>query len=89
MPKVYIGIPTVNRPQFVRETIGSVLGQTFTDFKVTVSDNCSTAEATDSVRQFVESLADDRIEFHVQTADVGEYGQGRFFSCSRHRGKST
>ena len=79
MPKVFIGIPTVNRPQFVRETIGSVLGQTFSDFRITVSDNCSSAEAIESVRRFVESLADDRVEFLVQPTDVGEYGQGRFF----------
>ena len=79
MPKVYIGIPTVNRPQLVRETIASVLGQTYSDIKITVSDNCSKREAVESVRRHIESLADDRIEFHVQPTDVGEYGQGRFF----------
>lgn len=79
MPDVYIGIPTVNRPQFVRETIDSVLAQTYADFKVTVSDNCSTAEAIESVRRYIETLDDDRIEFHVQPSNIGEYGQGRFF----------
>jgi glycosyltransferase involved in cell wall biosynthesis len=79
MPTVCIGIPTINRPQFVRETIGSVLGQTFPDFKVKVSDNCSSDDAIESVRRFIDSLADDRIEFHVQPTDVGEYGQGRYF----------
>lgn len=79
MAKVFIGIPTVNRPQFVRETIRSVLAQGYSDFKITVSDNCSTAEAIESVRCFVDSLADDRVEYHVQPTDEGEYGQGRFF----------
>jgi len=79
MPRVYIGIPTVNRPQFVRETIHSVLGQTFSDFKITVSDNCSTAESIESVRRFIDSLGDSRIEFHAQPSNVGEYGQGHFF----------
>ena len=79
MPKIYIGIPTINRPQFVRDTIGSVLGQSYSDFKVTVSDNCSTTEAVESVRRYIESLDDERIEFHVQPSNVGEYGQGRFF----------
>ncbi len=79
MPTVCIGIPTINRPQLVRETIRSVLAQTFSDFKVTVSDNCSSHDAIESVRRFIDSIADDRIEFHVQPTDVGEYGQGRFF----------
>jgi glycosyltransferase involved in cell wall biosynthesis len=79
MPKVYIGIPTINRPQLVRETIDSVLEQTFSEFKITVSDNRSTVEAIESIRQFVKSLDDERVEFHLQETNKGEYGQGHYF----------
>lgn len=79
MARVYVGIPTINRPQLVRETVASVLAQTFSDIRVTVSDNRSSPEAIESVRRFVESLDDKRVSFHVQPTDIGEYGQGRFF----------
>lgn len=78
-PKVYIGIPTINRPQFVGETVNSVLSQTFTNFRLTVSDNCSVEEAVETVRQFVGSIEDDRVGFYAQSSNLGEYGQGRYF----------
>lgn len=79
MTKVFIGIPTLNRPLLVRETLLSVLKQTHGHYKVVVSDNCSEASATQSVRAFVESLKDPRFSFYQQPYNAGEYGQGRFF----------
>jgi len=49
MAKVFIGIPTINRPEFVRQTIRSVLVQTYPDFEVVVSDNCSDPGVADQV----------------------------------------
>ena len=77
--RVFIGIPTVNRPALVRQTIASVLAQTYTDYRVVVSDNCSAPDAAESVRQHVEEIGDPRIEFVAQARNSGEYGQGRFF----------
>jgi glycosyltransferase involved in cell wall biosynthesis len=77
--RVFIGIPTVNRPDWVQETVRSVLAQTFTSFRVVVSDNASEPGAAAAVRSFVEGLGDPRVSFHQQAENVFEYGQGRFF----------
>jgi glycosyltransferase involved in cell wall biosynthesis len=83
MSKVFIGIPTFNRPLIVRDTIVSVRAQTFGDYRVVVSDNVSSGDAADQVARFVTELGDPRFVFHRQTENGGEYGQGRFFfRCS-------
>lgn len=79
MSRVFIGIPTINRPALVRETVDSVRAQTFGDTRVVVSDNRSEPEAAESVRRYVAALEDPRIEFFVQPHNHGEYGQGRYF----------
>lgn len=79
MPRIFIGIPTLNRPRFVRETIASVRAQTYQDFSVVVSDNASSADDAASVADHVEAFRDPRFAFHRQPRNIGEYGQGRYF----------
>ena len=79
MPRIFIGIPTFNRPALVREAIASVQAQSFTDFHVLVSDNCSPPDAAEAVRMFVAGLGDTRFSFHQQAVNQGEYGQARRF----------
>jgi len=79
MARVFVGIPTLNRPAWVMETVASVLAQTFTDFRVVVSDNCSTGGAAASVRESLARLGDSRVSFHQQPENRFEYGQGRYF----------
>lgn len=78
MARVFIGIPTRNRPLFVLDAIRSVLGQTLPDFRLVVSDNASETRASESVARFVRDLRDPRVAFHRQPENVMEYGQGRF-----------
>ena len=79
MARVFVGIPTLNRPRLVQETVHSVLEQTIHDLRVVVSDNASEPEAGKSVAHFIRQLDDPRVRFHSQPRNVGEYGQGRFF----------
>lgn len=78
-PRIFIGIPTFNRPRYLRETIASVLAQSRGDWRAVVSDNASEPAAADEVRNLVLSLGDDRIAHVLQPENGGEYGQGRFF----------
>ena len=78
MARILIGVPTKNRPGFLRETIESVLGQSYQDIRVLISDNRSDPHLSARVRSFVEELGDPRIEYYLQERDEGEYGQGRF-----------
>ncbi|MFT6051379.1 MAG: glycosyltransferase involved in cell wall biosynthesis [Halioglobus sp.] len=79
MARVFIGIPTINRPGFVQHTVNSVLAQSYRDIEVIVSDNCSEPGVADSVKAFIAELDDPRIRFHQQSENGGEYGQGRYF----------
>jgi glycosyltransferase involved in cell wall biosynthesis len=79
MARVFVGVPTLNRPEWVRETVASVLAQSFGDFRLVVSDNCSEPEAVASVRRYVDELGDPRVRFHQQPENRREYGQGRYF----------
>lgn len=56
-PKVSILLPAYNHAKYLRETIESVLNQTFSDFELLISDDCST---DDSV-QVIKSYTDERI----------------------------
>ena len=49
-PLVTIGIPTFNRSAWLKESIESVLAQTFQEFRILVSDNASTDDTPDVVQ---------------------------------------
>ncbi len=74
MPRVFIGIPTLNRPDFVQLAVESVRQQTFQDWRVVISDNASHPESAAAVRAFVEELGDPRIGYWAQPKNIREYG---------------
>lgn len=74
MPRIFIGIPTLNRPDLVRLTVQSVRAQSFQDWRILLSDNASRPEAAAAVRAFVEELGDPRIGYALQPKNIREYG---------------
>lgn len=58
-PSVSIGIPTFNRAGLLRQAIQSILQQTFQDFEIIVSDDCS----TDDTASVVADVHDSRIRY--------------------------
>jgi glycosyltransferase involved in cell wall biosynthesis len=62
MARLTVGIPTYNRCAYLREAIESVLGQTFGDFDLLISDNGSTDGTEDMVREY--ARAEKRIIYH-------------------------
>ena len=52
MPKVSIILPTYNGEKYIKESIESVLNQTFIDFELIIVDDCS----TDSTPQIIEDF---------------------------------
>ena len=60
-PLVTIGIPTFNRANsFLKCSLESALMQTYGNFEIIVSDNCS----TDGTQEFVRQYTDSRIRYH-------------------------
>ena len=65
--KITIGIPTYNRSGFLRQSIQSVLAQTYRNFRLIVSDNAS----TDDTAEVVESFDDPRILYTRTDENIG------------------
>lgn len=61
-PKVSVVIPTYNRGTTIRDSVGSVLRQTFTDLELIVVDDCSSDNTLDVLRDIQDPRL--RIERH-------------------------
>ncbi len=62
MPRVSIGLPVYNGEDYLEEALLSLLGQTFTDFELIVSDNASNDGTAEICRRF--AAADPRVRYH-------------------------
>jgi glycosyltransferase involved in cell wall biosynthesis len=62
MPFFSVVIPLYNKENYIKQTLESVLSQTFQDFEIVVVDDGS----TDNGVEVVKSLSDDRIILHQQ-----------------------
>lgn len=68
-PLVSIGMPLYNAERYLEETLDSILGQTFSDFELIISDNAST-DATDMIcRRY--AAADSRIRYSRNARNMG------------------
>jgi glycosyltransferase involved in cell wall biosynthesis len=65
--KISVLLPAYNRPEYLKEAIFSVLGQTFTDFELIISDDHSPTDLTGTVKSF----KDERIKFYRQKKNLG------------------
>lgn len=70
MPRVSVCIPTYNAAPYIGKTIQSVLGSTYTDFEVIISDDAS----TDRTREIVKAFSDDRIRLFTHSNNLGAPG---------------
>ncbi|MDP3372034.1 MAG: glycosyltransferase family A protein [Candidatus Paracaedibacteraceae bacterium] len=75
VPLVCICVPTYNAAGTVRETLVSILAQSYPNLVVHVSDNAS----TDDTLQVIESIADPRVTIHRHEENIG--GEGNFNRC--------
>jgi glycosyltransferase involved in cell wall biosynthesis len=69
MPKVTIGLPVFNGEKYLAQAIDSVLGQTFEDFELVISDNASTDRTGEICRSYAER--DPRISYYRQATNLG------------------
>ena len=57
-PAISIVIPAYNHEQFVRETLASVLNQSFADFEIVITDDGSTDGTVEAIREFSDPRID-------------------------------
>lgn len=66
-PLVSVCIPTFNAEKYIRETIDSVLNQSYQNLEVIILDDCS----TDRTLEIAESIGDPRITIHKNSRNMG------------------
>jgi glycosyltransferase involved in cell wall biosynthesis len=89
MPRVSIGLPVYNGQRFLRQTIESILAQTFGDFELIISDNGSSDETPEICGQY--AALDRRIRYSRNAVNIGaqknfnrafELATGQYFRWS-------
>jgi glycosyltransferase involved in cell wall biosynthesis len=68
-PRLSVGLPVYNGSAYVAESIEALLGQTFEDFELIISDNASTDDTGDICRRYADE--DSRVSYFRQPANVG------------------
>ncbi|MEM8608829.1 MAG: glycosyltransferase [Myxococcota bacterium] len=71
-PKLVIGMPVYNGATHLRETLESILGQTYGDFRLLISDNGSTDATGDICTELASK--DARVDYHRQPENLGVSG---------------
>ncbi|MBU9698237.1 glycosyltransferase [Rhodobacteraceae bacterium HSP-20] len=75
-PLLTIGLPVYNGEQFLREALDSVLSQSFSEFVLIISDNCSTDNTLEILQAY--AAMDNRIRLKQQAANIGAVENFRF-----------
>ena len=69
MPKVTIALPTYNGERYLKEQLDSILNQTYKDFNLIISDDCSTNKETIQILKEYEKK-DERIKVFYQEKEI-------------------
>ncbi len=82
IPKVAVGLPVYNGENYLSETLDSLLRQTFEDFELIISDNCSTDRTAEICRDY--AARDARILYTKTERNIGgSPNSNRVFSLAR------
>ncbi|HTP67893.1 MAG TPA: glycosyltransferase family 2 protein [Dongiaceae bacterium] len=74
-PRVSVGMPVYNCKKYVAEAIESNLRQTFTNFELVITDNCSTDGSAEICRAY--AARDSRVKYHRNPENIGAGGNFR------------
>ena len=66
---VSILLPTYNGEKYLKEQIESILNQTYKDIKLVISDDCSSDNTVNILKQYEQQ--DSRIELYIQPKNMG------------------
>jgi glycosyltransferase involved in cell wall biosynthesis len=72
VPPLTVGMPVHNGERYIGQAIESILGQTYGDFELFISDNSSTDGTEEICRSY--AAQDARVVFHRLTQNVGAAG---------------
>ena len=69
-PLVSICIPSYNAESFIKETLQSILDQTYTNIEIVIIDDCS----KDKTVEIIQTFTDERIKLHLNEKNLGVEG---------------
>ena len=78
-PEVSVIIPCYNSERFIRETLSSVLSQTFAAIEIIIIDDGS----TDSTKEIIDSFSDLRIKYFYKQNEGVSIARNRGIGCSK------
>jgi glycosyltransferase involved in cell wall biosynthesis len=90
-PLVSIGLPVYNGEAYLRESLDSLLAQTYEHLELIISDNASTDKTADICREYVDR--DSRVRYSRNECNIGmnenfnrvfELASGEFFMWGSH-----
>lgn len=73
---ISIGMPVYNGEKYIREALNTLLGQSFTDFELIISDNASSDSTELICREYAER--DTRIKYSRQSSNIGAAANFRY-----------
>ena len=68
-PRLSIGLPVYNGEKYITDSIEALLGQSYTDFELIISDNASTDSTGDICRRYEKE--DSRVRYFRQPQNIG------------------
>ena len=90
-PKLTVGLPVYNGQNYLAESIEALLGQSYEDFELIISDNASTDDTADICHHYEKE--DSRIRYFRQEHNIGgapnhnflvEQARGELFKWASH-----
>jgi glycosyltransferase involved in cell wall biosynthesis len=90
-PRLTVGLPVYNGENYLAESIEALLGQTYADFELLISDNASTDGTAEICRHY--EKADARVQYFRQPRNVGlapnhnfvvDRARGEYFKWASH-----
>lgn len=72
MPLVTIGVPVYNSQKYLRQSLDSLLAQTYTDFVLVICDNASTDATAEICQEYVRR--DSRVKYFRNPVNIGMTG---------------
>lgn len=75
-PRLSVGLPVYNGEKYLTESLDALLGQTYTEFELIISDNASTDGTADICRSYARQ--DSRIRYFRQPRNIGSVPNHHF-----------